>query len=290
MLSRPDPETAALAQRLAALSAKELVSALGLGRAPARVGQGLALPFVTLSRRLGRTLAELDATVPERGLPAAAQQALSRLGIAQHTRGTLPASGPCLILANHPGAYDALGLMSALGRKDLRILAADRVFLRALPRVSQHLLFVGEHPGARAGALKRALSCLRSGGAILHFPAGRIEPDADFDPDQRGWLKPWLPGVAALVQAVAKVDGRVFVAGVRGVHSREAKHHPLNRWAEQRGVTTLSPLLQMFHQLRDVVTRVNCREAPRATELSELSVDAQHVLLRAALLQAIRGD
>jgi len=285
----PDNALDALAQRLAELSSKELVSALGVRGASLHLERGLSLPFTALSRRLGHTLAEMDAAVTGRGLPAAAHQALSRFGIALHTRGALLADGPCLVLANHPGAYDALGLMSALGRKDLAILSADRAFLRALPRVSQHLVFVGEQAGARAGALKRALSCLRAGGAVLHFPAGQIEPDADFDSDASGWLKPWQPGVAALVQAAARYDGRVLLAGVRGVHSRRAKQHLLNRWAERRGVTTVCPLLQMFWQLRDVVMRVHCHDVGPARHLLQASADEQQRYLRSALVQAI-GD
>jgi 1-acyl-sn-glycerol-3-phosphate acyltransferase len=284
-----NPALQALAQQLAELSSKELVSALGVRSASPLLERGLSLPLTALSRRLGYTLAEMDAAVAERGLPAAAHQALSRFGIALHVRGALLAKGPCLVLANHPGAYDALGLMSALGRKDLASLSADRVFLRALPRVSQHLVFVGEQAAARAGALKRALSCLRAGGAVLHFPAGQIEPDADFDSDASGWLKPWQPGVAALVQAAARYDGRMLLAGVRGVHSRRAKRHPLNRWAEQRGVTTVCPLLQMFWQLRDVVMRVHCHDAGLARQLLQTPADEQQRYLRSALVQAI-GD
>jgi hypothetical protein len=267
-----------------------MVAALGVRHAPRFVQQGLALPFYAASRTLGRTLAGLDDAIATLGLPAAAAQALERFGVGLQASGVGLGEGPRLVLANHPGAYDALALMSALGRKDLRILAADRSFLRALPRLSSHLLFVAERPGERAGALKRAVRHLRSGGALLHFPAGRIEPDADFAPDTTALLEPWQPGVAALVAACARVDGRVVVAGVRGVHSPRAKRWLLNRAAERRGITTLSPLLQMVGGLRDVATRVCCLDANSARELNELTASAQLAQLRAALERAIRGS
>ena len=267
-----------------------MVAALGVRGAPAFVHRGLALPFYAASRTLGRTLAELDDAIPTRGLPAAAAQALGRFGVALQTSGVGLAEGPCLVLANHPGAYDALALMSALQRRDLRILAADRSFLRALPGLSSHLLFVPERPAERAGALKRAVRHLRGGGALLHFPAGQIEPDADFDPDTAALLKAWLPGVTALLAACAKVDGRVLVAGVRGVHSPRAKRWLLNRLAERRGITTLAPLLQMVAGLRDVTTRVRCLDADSARALSELGPAEQQARLRAALERAIRGS
>jgi hypothetical protein len=262
---------------------------MGVRRGPALFRQSLALPFYAASRTLGDTLARLDHDVEEQGLPAAAQRALQRFGVALQTSGAGRGEGPQLVLANHPGAYDALALMSALERKDLLILAADRQFLRALPRLSAHFLFVGESAGQRAGALKRAVTHLRRGGALLHFPAGQIEPDADFEPDRASWLEPWQLGVSALVAACQRADGRVLVAGVRGVHSPRAKRWLLNRVAERRGITTLSPLLQMVGKLRDVTTRVCCLDAGSAGTAKGLAAYEQQAQLRAALLGAIRG-
>ena len=62
-------DAGALSHRLATLSASEMVAALGVRRAPELVRKGLALPFYLASRTLGETLAELDETVAERGLP-----------------------------------------------------------------------------------------------------------------------------------------------------------------------------------------------------------------------------
>jgi len=278
-----------LAQELATLSASEMVAALGVRGGPALLRRGLALPFYAASRTLGDTLARLDRDVAEHGLPAAAQRALHRFGVALRIAGEAPREGPCLVLANHPGAYDALALMSALARQDLRVLTADRQFLRALPGLSAHFLFVGDAAGQRAGALKRATRHLRGGGALLHFPAGQIEPDADFEPEPARWLAPWHPGVSALVAACARVNGRVLVAGVRGVHSPQAKRWRLNRTAERHGITTLSPLLQMVGKLRDVTARVGCRNAGPARALAELPASEQERQLRAALLSAIAG-
>jgi hypothetical protein len=183
-----------------------------------------------------------------------------------------------LVLANHPGAYDALALMVAIGRRDLAILAADREFLRALSGLSQHLLFVGEQAGRRAGALKKSLAWLKQGGALLHFPAGKIEPDADYEVDTARLLEPWQPGVTALVGACRRMSGHVLVAGVRGVHSPRAKRLLINRLAERRGITTLSPLVQLLAGLRDVEAHVRIDDASH--------VEGEQALRR-ALLSAI---
>lgn len=273
-----------LSQRLALLSADEMLSALGMRRAPLPLRRGLALPFWALSRGLGQVLSQLDEAVERVGLPAAARQALDDFGVRLRVSGARARTGGCLVLANHPGAYDALALMSALEREDLLILAADRSFLRALPSLSKHLVFVGEQAAERATALRRAVSCLRRGGAVLHFPAGKIEPDADFETNHARLLEPWQPGLSALLSAAESSGSRVLVAGVRGVHSPRAKRFLLNRIAERRGITTLSPLLQIVGKLEDVVTRVHVAAAGDARSDSR---DARHLALRERLLGAI---
>jgi hypothetical protein len=267
-----------LGRELAEISAREMVAALGARNAPRLVQWGLALPFFAASRRLGETLASFASDADTQSLPAAAAQALSRFGVALRMTGAGAVEGPCLVLANHPGAYDALALMVAIGRSDLAIVAADREFLRALSGFSKHLLFVSEDPNERAGALKRSLAWLKKGGALLHFPAGKIEPDADYESDRTRLLESWQPGVGALVKACRRVSGRVLVAGVRGVHSPRAKRLLVNRWAERRGITTLSPLVQLLGGLRDVAARVR---------IEGVSATDDEPALRRALLNAI---
>ncbi len=267
-----------LGRELAEISAREMVAALGAGNAPPLVKRGLALPFFAASRRLGETLAAFASDADTQSLPTAAGQALSRFGVALRRTGASVPEGPCLVLANHPGAYDALALMVAIGRNDLGIVAADREFLRALSGFSKHLLFVSDNANERAGALKRSLRWLKQGGALLHFPAGKIEPDADYQSDRRWLLESWQPGASALVKACRRVGGTVLVAGVRGVHSPRAKRLLLNRLAEQRGITTLSPLVQLLGRLRDVEARVR---------IDEVSGADDEPALRSALLNAI---
>jgi len=267
-----------LASQLARISAREMVAALGVRSGPDWLRRGLALAFYVASRSLGETLATLDAEVVSRGLPEAAAAALTRFGVSLKVSGVPACAGSCLVLANHPGAYDALSLICAIGRRDLLILVADREFLRALTGLSSHFVFVGDAPSERARALKRTLSWLRRGGAVLHFPAGKIEPDANFVLSGASLLESWQPGVSALVKACEKVGGSVLVAGVRGVHSPRAKRLLLNRLAEARGITTLSPLVQLVFKLRDVAARVR---------LSAAVDNRDELCLRAALFNAI---
>jgi putative hemolysin len=90
----------------------------------------------------------------------------------------VPATGPAVVLANHPGMTDTVALIASLAsRPDLRVIAADRPFLRALPNVARHLILVPERDVGRMEVVRAAVTHLKQGGALLTFPAGEIEPD-----------------------------------------------------------------------------------------------------------------
>lgn len=209
-------------------SAEEMVAALGLSRAPSLVRGVVRAAFSLASVPLGRVLARFDRSVAERGLADAATAALDELGAVWVREGTPPASGALLVVANHPGAYDALVLFAALGRRDVAIVAADRAFFRALPALSRHLVLVQDGPGgsrsaARAASIRRALRHLASGGALLHFGAGRIEPDPAFAMRDGGsLLEPWPAGTGFLVRRAARAGCVVVAATTEGVHSARA--------------------------------------------------------------------
>src|SRR5882762_3241643 len=146
-MSRADAH--ALEVKLAELSANEMVAAMGVKTAPPVVNKVLRWPFWTASRRVGRTLAQFDLDAGSAGLPHAATRALERFDVRLVVSGECPSKGPVLIVANHPGAYDALALMSASRRTDLMVIAADNAFVRALPRISRHLILVPERIAER---------------------------------------------------------------------------------------------------------------------------------------------
>lgn len=90
----------------------------------------------------------------------------------------IPASG-FLALSNHPGMTDTLSLFVSLNRPDLKVIALDRPFLKALPNMSRQLAYVTENSGERFTLIRQISAHLRNGGAALTFPAGEIEPDPD---------------------------------------------------------------------------------------------------------------
>jgi hypothetical protein len=246
------PVTDTLALRLARTSRDEMVAALGLARAPRPLRGAAGLVFERASRPLGRVLARFDSRISQVGVDRAAAETLSSLGAEVRSKGQVPATGALLVLCNHPGAYDALVLLACMQRSDVAIIAHDRSFLRMLPALEPHLVLVSEtDPSARTAGLRRALRHLGKGGALLHFPAGQIEPDPAFD---RPALREWHAGTGMLVRALERAGGSLHTAIVEAVHSPRAKRLIVTRVAERFGLTTLAPLLQVavpkFHDVR----------------------------------------
>jgi hypothetical protein len=274
--TRPDPSPSGdLERELAELSAEELVAALGLGHAPAPLRGAARAAFRAISLPLGKALARFDHRIQTVGVSRAAAGMLDDLGARWMRVGPRPpARGPLLVVSNHPGAYDALVLLASLERDDVAIVAADRRFLRAMPGLQPHLVFVPEgQPSAamgRAMGLRRAVAHLAGGGASLHFGAGRIEPDPPFLPGGPEILAPWQSGTGALLRGAARCAGLVVPALATGVHSRRAKRLLVTRVAERHGLTTLAPLLQVaLRRYRDVDARTYLGEAIPARELVE---------------------
>jgi hypothetical protein len=235
----------AVAAELAGLSAAEIVSALDANGLSTRLRGAVERVALLPSRRLGRTLAHFDALIGDVGITKAARSVLRAFGAELEIDGAAPVRGPLLVVTNHPGAYDAIATIAGLGRDDVMLLAGDRAFLRAMPALGEHLVFVDETSAfARLASLRRALAWLADGRALVQFGAGAIEPDARFTAAGEDVLGAWSNGTGALAQRASVMGAPVVPAFVSGVHSRRAKRLVIVRWAERRGITTIAPLIQ----------------------------------------------
>jgi len=199
---------------------------------PARL---LRIAFRAPAARFARQMLDFDRRVGQSDMPQAALHTLKDFasGLQVYGQESLPACGPLLFLSNHPGMVDTLALFAAIRRPDLRIIALNRPFLRSLPNTSRQLLFVGDEPAERTSAVRQAAQYLRrEAGAVLSFPAGHIEPDADVYPGALESLNDWSDSAAVFLRLVPETQ--IVPVFVRGVLWERAVKHPLTRFKKIR--------------------------------------------------------
>lgn len=133
----------------------------------------------------------------------------------------IPASGPVVVVANHPyGMLDGAVLTALLTRvrPDVKVLA--NFLLADVPELQQHCIFVDPfHSGRSADsnrrALRQALSWLQQGGMLAMFPSGEVShwqmPSAQIvDPE-------WNEAAARLVRRSGATALPVYFCGHNGV-------------------------------------------------------------------------
>src|SRR5918997_2531833 len=261
----------------------ELLEAFGLGG----VGRGRR-PLELLSRvpakRLARQVATYDEIVGESGLAAGGAWALGRMAHHVEVEGleNVPREGPLLLASNHPGLSDAVALFATAPRADLRVLAAERPLLIALPNTSRYLLTVPEQPQVRFRLVRTAARHLRRGGAVLTFPGGKIEPDPAVMPGAIEALEHWSASVDLFARLVP--DLVVLPVIVSGVISPTALRNPLTflrrKKEDREWLAATNPM--MMPARRNVTTRITFGQPVRTDD------SAGSVVSRAILEEARR--
>ena len=249
------------------------------------------------ARRFARTAYEFDRRVGEHGLTRGSAWLMSRMTAGIVTAGLehVPSRGPVVILANHPGMTDTVALFTSLAcRPDLRVIASDRPFLRALPNVARQLIFLPDEAGGRLAVLRTAARHLQDGGALLTFPAGEIEPDPATFGRQRAAasLQNWSNSYTLFARMVPAT--RFVPALVSRVISPAAQRHPLTLLrrtprSREKFATALQVALPRY---RNLVARVafgelsgkGCGASSGGAEALDTFIAAQmHRLIDASL-------
>ncbi|WP_322494570.1 1-acyl-sn-glycerol-3-phosphate acyltransferase [Chloroflexus sp.] len=207
------------------LNTADILRGFGITRPPWLRGIATVLARPP-AQRFARQLRTFDELVGRAGLPAGAQWICARFAPGMRIDGpSPPRHGPLLIVANHPGLLDAAALIAAIGRTDLKIIAIARPLIRTLPHTAAAIIPVGTTPLSRMVALRSAVRHLQQGGAVLTFPAGRIEPDPARDPTAITGLAEWSASLDLFGRLAAGVP--VATAIVSDVQAPAALRHPL---------------------------------------------------------------
>ncbi|MCI0487108.1 MAG: 1-acyl-sn-glycerol-3-phosphate acyltransferase [Blastocatellia bacterium] len=250
-------ESTAQLPLLTRINARDMLEAIGLGRV--KRGRSLLERICfPAAERFAREVANYDQVVGREGLGEGARWILSRnvARVEVSGQGSVPTEGPLLVVSNHPGLADAMALFASLPRNDLKVVAFDRPFLRALSHTSEHLIYMGQREENHIGVLRKAVGHLRRSGAVLIFPGGRIEPDPAVLPGAAEALERWSNSLCL----IARLAGRLQIvpAIVSGVLSQSAQHHPVTRLRQlPEDRERLAAMLQIIvPAYRDVTVRV----------------------------------
>lgn len=277
---QPDPARVEVLRRLCA---GELLDAFGLSGM--QRGRRFLTPVARLAAgRLAKKVAVYDEIVGEAGLGAGGSWAMSHVSCDIEVGGAegVPASGPLLIVSNHPGISDTVALFAAIPRDDLRIVAAERPFLEALPNTSRHLLAVDEASTRRFGLIREAARHMKRGGSVLTFPGGRIEPDPATLPGAEEALGGWSESLSLFARLVPGLS--VVPVIVSGVFSGRALGNPmtfLRRREEDR--RWLAATIQMLAPgLHGTTVKVEFGEVVRGGDVSGAVLEEARRLIRAA--------
>jgi hypothetical protein len=218
---------------LVEINIDDMLNAWGLQHV--RCGRGflraLARPFAAA---FARQILRFDQVVGDGGLRVGGAMLCERYtaGVRAAGLASVHRDGPLLLLSNHPGLTDTVALFAAIDRSDLRVIAFDRPFLRALPNTNRWLYALSEDVSARASVMRRVARHLRDGGSALTFPAGEIEPDPSVLPGARASLANWSDSIGVFARLVP--DLAIVVAIVSGVLYPSALRHPITRLRRQR--------------------------------------------------------
>jgi hypothetical protein len=219
-------------ETLVELNIQDFIAAGGLGQI--RLGRGLLRALLRpAAAQFARNLLDYDREVGLGGLERGGLALIKRYATGLKVAGQVPRTGPVFILSNHPGLSDAIALFAAIARPDLKLLALDRPFLRALPNTAERLFMLPDDPAGRVMMIRSAAAYLRQGGALLTFPAGQIEPDPLALPGAVDSLVNWSDSIGVFARFAP--GAQVVTAIVSGVLNPAAQQNPIIRLRKDRG-------------------------------------------------------
>jgi len=202
--------------------------------------------------RFASMAADFDETVAQLGFRESVCRVIPNFARDTQRRGCehIPDSGPLLIASNHPGSCDSLLLAASLPRDDLKIIASGASLLRGLPNASEHLIFLktpGKSP-TNFSVVRAAIRHLRSGGALLIFPSGRIDPDPTVLSGAAEALKGWSKSIELFLRSVPQTMVQISIVG--GVMLPAFAHNPLiAQWKGPRNSAAVAGIVQTIVQM-----------------------------------------
>lgn len=228
----------------------------------------LARPFLYRLLNYRQAVRMADAVQPLSGAEALDHMSdLLDLKVTTMNADRIPASGRCIVVANHPtGIADGIAVFDAIrARRQDAVFFANADALRVSPRLGEAVIPVEWVVEKRTrektrATLQAAREAFEAGRCVVMFPAGRLARVARdgsvTDPE-------WAPTAASLAR---KYDAPVVPIHVAGPHSR------LFHWFDR-----ISPELRditLFHELLNKKRKRFFLKVGKPIPPSRLDIDA----------------
>ena len=200
--------------------------------------------------RLAGIAAKADAAIETGGLNGAALRILPDLSLHPAARGAekIPATGPLLIVSNHPGGFDSVAILSCIHRRDIKVVLSDAPLTRAFVSARRFFIFAAAHASGGAKALRDCIDHLRAGGAVLIFANGDVEPDPAVSGEIDYAFSGWSRSVGIMLREVP--EARLQAAVISGVLLPRFLRNPLVRIRKDEARRQkLAEILQILRQL-----------------------------------------
>ncbi len=139
----------------------------------------------------------------------------------------MPMSGSHLLISNHPGGLDSVGILSCIPRADIKVLVSDVNLMRKLDYLNRYAIFVDFKTFGGMSALRDAISHLNQGGSLLLFAKGEVEPDPACFPGAVESIEKWSPSLEIMLRKSPTTS--VQILSVSGAILPRFAFHPLTR-------------------------------------------------------------
>ncbi len=250
----------------------------------------IELIFGKAARSATTVAMDLDRVVGEGGHAAGARWFLPRFVKSHEARGVeiIPASGPFVIAANHPGSIDAVVITAHSTRRDLKFIIGDIEFFKYMPHSCEGFIFAPPKSDTtgRMHVVRESIRHLQNGGGLLLFPRGDIESEPEFMPNADSEFHHWSRSLEIFVKHVPNLQ--ILITIVSGVIAPAAMRNPITWFRKERPnrqrlafVYQLSRQLLSGKQLFNLTPRVTFSEIIQGTNHADLLADIEHAARRA---------
>ena len=281
-----------LVKQIQSATTDEIFYALGLNRR-GTLRRAFGWAFRAPTRRFARIMADVDAAVAEGGPPAGCQTMLDALGVQAKAEGVenIPPTGPAIILANHPGAYDSMAIGSLIPRTDLKVIAAKTRLYQVLPHIHPEMIYASQDRSESMTALRQAITHFEAGGMLLQFGSGLIEPDPTLHPVNDAVFERWSSSIELFMRKIPQVQIVPTIAS--NVLLKRFAQHPLTRLRkagmDQRRLAEFMQIIQQLLFPKSVDAKP-CISFGKAFTLEELEGSGAQRRLMPAVLARVKDQ